>query len=79
MLRQHAGPQTRLIYKEMNSTARGNFAAEIAACLAVIRNELDAPEAVAIFAPAYPQNGRTTKGGHQYLRECRWKDGNLAP
>ena len=24
---------------------------------------------MAIFAPAYPQNGRTTKGGHQYLRD----------
>jgi D-threonate/D-erythronate kinase len=69
MLRRHAGPQTRLIYKKMDSTARGNFAAEIAACLAVVRDELSAPEAVAILAPAYPQNGRTTKGGHQYLRD----------
>ncbi len=69
MLRQHAGPQTRLIYKKMDSTARGNFAAEIAACLVAMRAWLNAPEAVAIFAPAYPQNGRTTKGGHQYLRD----------
>jgi uncharacterized protein YgbK (DUF1537 family) len=69
MLRRHAGPETRLIYKKMDSTARGNFAAEIAACLTVVRTELAAPEAVAIFAPAYPQNGRTTKGGHQYLRD----------
>ena len=69
LLRRHAGPQTRLIYKKMDSTARGHFAAEIAASLAVVRNELNAPEAVAILAPAYPQNGRTTKGGHQYLRD----------
>lgn len=69
MLRRHAGPQTRLIYKKMDSTARGNFASEIAACLAVVRTEFSAPEAVAIFAPAFPQIGRTTKGGHQYLRD----------
>ena len=69
VLRRHAGPQTRLIYKKMDSTGRGNFAAEIAACLAVARTDLSAPEAVAIFAPAYPRNGRTTKGGHQYLRD----------
>jgi 4-hydroxythreonine-4-phosphate dehydrogenase len=69
MLRRHAGPQTRLIYKKMDSTCRGNFAAEIAASLAVVRTELSAPEAVAVLAPAYPQNGRTTKGGHQYLRD----------
>jgi uncharacterized protein YgbK (DUF1537 family) len=69
VLRRHAGPKTRLIYKKMDSTARGNFASEIAACLTVVRDELSAPEAVAIFAPAYPQNGRTTKGGHQYLRD----------
>ncbi len=69
MLRRHAGAQTRLIYKKMDSTLRGNFAAEIAACLASVRSALSAPEAVAILAPAYPQNGRTTKGGHQYLRD----------
>ncbi len=74
MLRRHAGPQTRLIYKKMDSTGRGNFAAEIAATLAAVRSELAAPEAVAIFAPAYPQNGRTTKGGHQYLRGVPLED-----
>ena len=74
MLRRHAGAQTRLIYKKMDSTLRGNFAAEIAACLAAVRSALSAPEAVAIFAPAYPQNGRTTKGGHQYLRDVPLED-----
>jgi D-threonate/D-erythronate kinase len=69
MLRRHAGAQTRLIYKKMDSTARGNFAPEIAACLAMVRSEFSAPEAVAIFAPAFPQIGRTTRRGHQYLRD----------
>src|ERR1700722_13956250 len=84
MLRRHAGPQTRLIYKKMDSTARGNFASEIAACLAVGRGELSAPEAVVIFAPAFPRIGRTTKNGHQYLRDVpleeteTWRHDNIS-
>src|SRR5271154_2468445 len=31
MVQLHAGPETRLLYKKMDSTARGNFAVEIAA------------------------------------------------
>ena len=67
MVRLHAGPETRLIYKKMDSTARGNFAIEIAACLGVIRERPSAKNAVAIVAPAFPSAGRTTLNGHQLL------------
>jgi D-threonate/D-erythronate kinase len=67
MVRRHAGPDTRLIYKKMDSTVRGNFAVEIAACLGVIRDRPSATHAVAIVAPAFPSAGRTTRDGHQLL------------
>jgi uncharacterized protein YgbK (DUF1537 family) len=73
MVRQHAGPETRLIYKKMDSTVRGNFAVEIAACLAVIDGRpspatAGTQKAVAIIAPAFPSAGRTTRDGHQLLK-----------
>lgn len=52
----------RIVYKKIDSTLRGNIAAEIEAAL----------EATglgrAIVAPAFPANGRTTEGGVQFLR-----------
>jgi uncharacterized protein YgbK (DUF1537 family) len=64
MLRTHAGAAT-LVYKKIDSTLRGHFATELAACLAERRH----PSArnVAIVAPAFPDAGRTTRGGQQYL------------
>lgn len=62
-LRGHAGAQT-LVYKKMDSTLRGHFAAELAACLAGRRT---AHQPVAIVAPAFPAAGRTTREGQQYL------------
>ncbi|MGS0624126.1 4-hydroxythreonine-4-phosphate dehydrogenase PdxA [Ralstonia sp. VS2407] len=53
-----AGPATRL-YKKIDSTLRGNVAAEVAAL---------APLAgLAIVAPAFPAAGRTTRDGRQWL------------
>jgi 4-hydroxythreonine-4-phosphate dehydrogenase len=60
---KHAG--AALIYKKMDSTARGHFAPEIAACLGAMRG------AVAIVAPAFPPSGRTTRNGHQLLHGSR--------
>lgn len=46
------------LYKKIDSTLRGNVAAEVAAL---------APRGLALVAPAYPALGRTTRGGVQYL------------
>ncbi|PTB22338.1 4-hydroxythreonine-4-phosphate dehydrogenase PdxA [Trinickia symbiotica] len=49
----------RLIYKKIDSTLRGNFAAEVAA--------LARFAGMAIVAPAFPQAGRTTRDAHQFV------------
>lgn len=46
------------LYKKIDSTLRGNVAAEVAAL---------APRGLALVAPAYPALGRTTQDGIQYL------------
>lgn len=56
--RRHAAPG-RLLYKKIDSTLRGNFAAEMAALT-------DA--GVAIVAPAFPATGRTTEGGRVFVK-----------
>ncbi len=50
-----------LIYKTIDSTLRGNIASEISAALAA------SGRAVAVVAPAFPAQGRTTQAGIQYL------------
>jgi uncharacterized protein YgbK (DUF1537 family) len=50
-----------LLYKKIDSTLRGNFAEE----LGVIIDQAG----LAIVAPAFPQAGRLTKKGHQYLND----------
>ena len=50
-----------LLYKKVDSTLRGNVAAELAAIV---------PGAgVAIVAPAFPGTGRTTRNGRMYVRD----------
>ena len=52
----------RLFYKKIDSTLRGNFAAEIAALA-------ESTEAgFAIVAPAFPSNGRVTRGGRVFVK-----------
>ncbi|MCI1009991.1 four-carbon acid sugar kinase family protein [Pseudomonas oryzihabitans] len=46
------------LYKKVDSTLRGNVAAEVAALT---------PRGLALVAPAYPALGRTTQSGIQYL------------
>ncbi|ART62753.1 four-carbon acid sugar kinase family protein [Kushneria marisflavi] len=48
----------RFLFKKIDSTLRGNVAAEIASLSSI---------GMAIVAPAYPATGRTTRGGRQYL------------
>lgn len=64
------------IYKKMDSTLRGNFAAEVAA--------LASHRGMAIVCPAYPAAGRTTLDGRQWVRGVPveaseyWRNENVA-
>jgi len=51
----------RLVYKKIDSTLRGNVGAESAALLVALGRRL------AVVAPAFPSNGRTTRGGVQLV------------
>ncbi|MFC0337952.1 4-hydroxythreonine-4-phosphate dehydrogenase PdxA [Kushneria avicenniae] len=59
-LTQWQGCYTHL-FKKMDSTLRGNAAAEIAALIPLA--------GMAIVAPAFPATGRTTRQGRQYLHD----------
>jgi D-threonate/D-erythronate kinase len=67
LTRRYLGPQTRILFKKLDSTLRGHVAQEIAAVLSVSRALLDA-QSVAIVAPAFPKMGRTMVGGRQFVR-----------
>src|SRR5215212_4169118 len=54
-----AAPEARIVYKKLDSTLRGNVAAELAAALGGARRDL------AVVAPAFPAAGRTTVAGTQ--------------
>jgi uncharacterized protein YgbK (DUF1537 family) len=51
--------EARVVYKKLDSTLRGNVAAELAAALGGSRRDR------AVVAPAFPAAGRTTAGGVQ--------------
>ncbi|MDS0300344.1 four-carbon acid sugar kinase family protein [Halogeometricum sp. S1BR25-6] len=51
----------RTVYKKIDSTLRGNFAAEVDAALDAAGSEL------ALVAPAFPSIGRTTEDGVHYV------------
>ena len=55
----HAAREARIVYKKLDSTLRGNVAAELAAALGGVRRDL------AVVAPAFPAAGRTTVDGTQ--------------
>src|SRR5918997_633347 len=55
----HAARGARIVYKKLDSTLRGNVAAELAAALGGARRDR------VIVAPAFPAAGRTTVGGSQ--------------
>ena len=54
-----AAREARIVYKKLDSTLRGNVAAELAAASGGARRDL------AVVAPAFPAAGRTTVGGTQ--------------
>ncbi|MGF6770253.1 4-hydroxythreonine-4-phosphate dehydrogenase [Paraburkholderia sp. GAS199] len=60
--RELGGANTRL-YKKIDSTLRGNVAAEVAALVPLA--------GMAIVAPAFPAAGRTTREGRQWLKGVR--------
>ena len=66
----------QLFYKKIDSTLRGNFAEELGAIID--------SAGLAIVAPAFPQAGRCTRNGRQYLRETPleatevWRDAGIA-
>ncbi|MBY0336473.1 MAG: four-carbon acid sugar kinase family protein [Acetobacteraceae bacterium] len=64
LLRAHGRPSTAL-FKKMDSTLRGQPAAEIAAMLSALRT--GGQPALAVVAPAFPATGRTTEGGRVRL------------
>lgn len=51
----------QLLYKKIDSTLRGNFAEELGSIIG--------RAGMAIVAPAFPQAGRYTRNGHQYLND----------
>src|ERR687896_800397 len=57
-----AAREARIVYKKLDSTLRGNVAAELAAALGGARRER------VVVAPAFPAAGRTTAGGIQRVR-----------
>jgi uncharacterized protein YgbK (DUF1537 family) len=67
LTRRYLGPQTRILFKKLDSTLRGHVAQEIAAVLSVTR-ALHGAHGIAIVAPAFPAMGRTTVGGRQFVR-----------
>jgi uncharacterized protein YgbK (DUF1537 family) len=61
----HAHDPSILLFKKIDSTLRGHLGPELAAVLRARRSVV--PGAVAIFAPAFPANGRTTRRGMHYV------------
>lgn len=51
----------QLLYKKIDSTLRGHFAQELGSIID--------QAGLAIVAPAFPQAGRVTRNGHQYLND----------
>lgn len=62
----------RILYKKLDSTLRGPFAAELEAALG------ESGRSVCIIAPAFPSTGRTTRGGMQLLHGESLHDTRLA-
>ncbi len=61
LARAIAHAPTTLVYKKIDSTVRGNVGAEVEALLRALGRRL------AVVAPAFPANGRTTRGGVQLV------------
>ena len=60
-----------IIYKKIDSTVRGNIGSELQAAIDAIEPE------ITVFAPAFPQSGRTTENGYQLLNGIRLEETEL--
>jgi len=60
IFQRYCSPE-QLLYKKIDSTLRGNFIAEL-------KSIID-QAGLAIVAPAFPQAGRFTRKGHQFLKD----------
>ncbi|HEV2324103.1 MAG TPA: four-carbon acid sugar kinase family protein [Terracidiphilus sp.] len=78
LIRAHAPGDEWLIYKKIDSTLRGNVAAELKAVLTARRAALGGgSQIVAVFAPAFPATGRTTVGGRQLVNGLPLSESDL--
>lgn len=78
LVREHARAEDTLIYKKIDSTLRGNVAAELAGALraqAAIAGQDQ--KAVAVLAPAFPANWRTTVNGRMLVRRIPLEETDL--
>ncbi len=65
LVQTYAHDPALLLFKKIDSTLRGNLSSELSAVLRARR--ITVPGAVAIVAPAFPANGRTTVKGTHYV------------
>ena len=65
LVQMHAHDPALLLFKKIDSTLRGHIGPELAAVLGARRAVV--PRAVAIMAPSFPANGRTTVEGMHYV------------
>ena len=69
LVRIHARADNLLVYKKIDSTLRGNVAAELKAVLAARKSLMgNGSSAVAVLAPAFPAAGRTTVAGRLLVK-----------
>ena len=68
LVRRYIREDGQMLFKKLDSTLRGNVAAELAAALGARRSLARSKERiVALLAPAFPANGRTTSNGRQLV------------
>jgi 4-hydroxythreonine-4-phosphate dehydrogenase len=68
LMRHYMSSREQVVFKKLDSTLRGNVGAELAAVLTTQRSAMtEQGHIVAVLAPAFPANGRTTRDGKQFL------------
>jgi D-threonate/D-erythronate kinase len=78
LVRRYAHHEGQLLFKKLDSTLRGNVAAELAAALEAQRSLAgDQKRIVTVLAPAFPATGRTTVHGRQLVHGKPLEDTEL--
>jgi len=68
LMRRYMSSREQVVFKKLDSTLRGNVGPELAAVLTTQRSATTGQgHIVAVLAPAFPANGRTTRQGKQLL------------